>query len=399
MSSDNEITTVAVIGAGIMGSGIARAIFKYGFTVRLYDVDVALAKQSVEEIRGSARRNMDPEKIIHAPTLGDALKGSDLVIEAVVENLDLKCTLFAEMGKLAGPDTVFASNTSSLSISTMAEASGRIDRFLGLHFFNPPVIMRLVELTKSTSLNCGILDSVMGFLQKVRKKVVICRESPGFVVNRLLIPLLNEAFYLLDEKIDEWNISMVEGANDIDSAVVNNQIMLLGPFDLVDMTGIDTAYHVSQVIYHGFGDSKRYLVSPLLEKLYSEKRYGRKGKHGVYRYDTTENDPVHNPKLGDKGEKMPAVDKPQFDPLDLVCVIVNEAFRILDEGIVERYEDIEVCMEEGTRWPKGPFALARETGLEKIREHLLLRYESSGKAARYEPSPLLMDGAEKILNE
>ncbi|MFQ5583746.1 MAG: 3-hydroxyacyl-CoA dehydrogenase family protein, partial [Calditrichia bacterium] len=157
----NNIEKISIIGAGIMGAGIARAIFKHGFEVRLFDLNKQILNEACQEIKQKARRNMNPDKIIKPGSLKEVAEGADLIIEAVVEELELKCRLFAELGKIAPPETIFASNTSSLSISRMASASGRKDRFVGLHFFNPPVIMRLIEVIVNNDLSGEVYEAVM----------------------------------------------------------------------------------------------------------------------------------------------------------------------------------------------------------------------------------------------
>lgn len=379
-----------------MGAGIARAIFKHGFEVRLFDLNKQILDEACQEIKQKARRNINPDKIVKAGSLKEVAEGADLIIEAVVEEIDLKCRLFAELGEIAPPETIFASNTSSLSISRMASASGRKDRFVGLHFFNPPVIMRLIEVIVNNDLSGGVYDSVMEFIQNIKKTGVKCKESPGFVVNRILIPIISEAFYLLEEKFKEKEVKMVDVANDIDSAIVKDNILFIGPFDLADLTGLDTTYSVSETIYNGFNRSPRYLPSALMKILVDKGCLGRKVKCGVYTYGNTDNDPEKNPRLDENGKKIEYVASPEFKSLDLVSVIVNESFRILEDGIVDSYKDIELCMENGTKWPKGPFTLARETGLDLISETLKRRFKQSGNNLRYEMSKLLLEPSPEL---
>jgi enoyl-CoA hydratase / 3-hydroxyacyl-CoA dehydrogenase len=382
----DEIRNVTIIGSGIMGAGIAHSIFKYGFDVTLYDINREELEKACLSIKSKARRNMDPEKIHMETDLNKALEKCDLVIEAVFEDLEVKCELFRTLGQIAPEKTVFASNTSSLSISAMAQASGRSDRFTGIHFFNPPLIMRLVELITQEKLSPDVLLSVKDFIKSIKKQAVICRESPGFIVNRILLPVINEAFYLLEEKAKPGNI--IETANRIDSALVSQEILLMGPYNLADLTGIDTVHHVSDIIYRGFGRSPRYLSSPLLAEYFQNGYYGRKCRRGVYYYGNTENDPDLNPPLDSAGNAIEQTGQEDFNTLDLVCVMINEAFRIVEEGIVDDFMDIELAMELGTRWPKGPFRMAGELGVEKVLDHLKNRYRDSGENPRYEPSGL-----------
>lgn len=253
-----KIERVAIIGAGIMGSGIAAAVFKYGHEVRLFDTRREVLYESCEHLKSRARRSQDPEKIVMAPSLEAALEGVDLIVEAIVEDLEVKKSLFRELGAKAAPDVIFASNTSSLPISEMAESSGRPEAFLGLHFFNPPVLMRLIEVTVGKSVNKDNLERVMDFIGAIHKTGVICRESPGFVVNRILLPVICETFRLLEERSKDAGTGLVETANDIDSAVLNAGLFPMGPLELADLTGLDTIYQVSEVLYHGFNEAPRY---------------------------------------------------------------------------------------------------------------------------------------------
>lgn len=381
------IERVSIVGAGIMGSGIAKTILKQGLKVRLYDVDPARTKEAVEGVIGSSRR-VDPANLSPCSTLEELCEGSDLIIEAVVEDLDVKCELFKKLGSLAPAKTIFASNTSSLSISRMAEASGRPDRFAGLHFFNPAFLMRLVEFITHPALGEEPRTELEQFLLKIKKRGVKCKESPGFIVNRILIPMVNEAIYLLEEVAERGENELISLANDIDSAIVKENILLIGAYDLIDLTGLDTINRVAKVIYEGFGRSARYTPSPLLEGYLAEGRIGRKGGRGIYYYNNRQNDPDNNPPLDARGCLVVRKEEPLFDCTLLIAVIVNEAFRVLEEGIVESYRDIEECMELGTRWPRGPFALAKEYGLKKLLHTLKARYESRSEPPRYEPSPL-----------
>lgn len=383
-----QIERVTIIGAGIMGFGIAKSIFKHGFSVTLYDSNAEQLQKSCDELKSGARRGMDPEKIHRAESLEEAVTGADLVIEAVVEDQDVKNSLFAELGKMADPDTIFASNTSSLDIQSMAEVSGRPERFLGLHFFNPAFLMRLVEVVKTDSLSIETENLIDLFLQGIKKTGISSKPTPGFIVNRLLIPIMNEAFCILEKSPPEKRIAI---ANEIDSAICKEQLLLIGIFDLLDLTGLDTTLSVANRIYSGFKKNPRYAPSPLLQKYVTAGYVGRKSRRGVYFYETTENDPDYNPRLNENGEKFFPIENPTFDLLELIAVIVNESFRLLEEGISKSYKDIDFCMESGSRWPLGPFALAKRLGLNTIIKKIDRLYVESGENPRYEPSSLLLN--------
>ena len=391
-----DIKNITVIGAGIMGAGIAHSIFKYGLDVTLYDLNAKELQDTCESIRKKARRNMDPSKVHMETTLEGALSHCDLVIEAIFEDLQTKCDLFEKIGKIAREEIIFASNTSSLSIKAMAEASGRPDRFMGLHFFNPPLIMRLVEMVTTDTLSNQILQSVKNFIQSIKKQAVVCRDSPGFIVNRILLPVINETFYILEKYSKEGD--EISTASTIDEAIVSQGILLMGPYNLADLTGIDTIYRVSEIIYNGFNRNPRYKRSPLLERYYDKKYYGRKSGRGVFLYENHLNDPDLNPPLNDRGETISIRQDLDYHTLDLVSVIVNEAFRVVEEGIVEDFRDIELAMELGTRWPKGPFRMAKEIGPGIIQENLLKLFEGSGNNPRYEPSGLFSNQDKVLIN-
>lgn len=382
----NEIKNITVIGSGIMGSGIAHSIFKYGLDVTLYDLNKEELENSYNQIKSKARRSMNPDKVHMATTLKSALKNCDLVIEAVYEDLEVKCDLFRTLGEIAESRTIFASNTSSLSISKMANASGRPDRFLGLHFFNPPLIMRLVEMIVHPDIDKDVPVIIRSFIKAIKKQPVTCKESPGFIVNRILLPFINEAFYLLEKRME--NQDEIVSANIIDSAIVEKGILLMGPYNLADLTGIDTIYHVSNIIYEGFDKNPRYEPCPLIEKHFRAGHYGRKCGRGIYFYGNHLNDPDLNPALDSKGASIIPEKSSDFNTLNLVSVIVNEALRVVEEGIVNDFNEIELSMELGTRWPKGPFCLARELGLETVHNYLLKLYKLSDNSPRYKPSNL-----------
>lgn len=391
----NEIERITVIGSGIMGTGIAHSIFKYGLPVTLYDVDAQRTESSVELIKGKARRNMNTEFIRGETDLQAALKNCDLLIEAINEDLDLKCRVFKELGTVAEPKTIFATNTSALSISAMAEASGRADRFIGLHYFNPPLIMRLVEVISQKEIAPQTVEQVKNFLQKTKKQPVFCRESPGFIVNRILLPLINEAFYLLEDLIQS-GLDEVQAAYTIDQSILENEILLIGPYNLADLTGLDTIYHVSNVIFEGFKKSPRYTKAPLLEEHFQSGDWGRKSGKGIYYYNNKENDPDINPCLNQIFKPPMALENINFNPFDFQAVIINEAYRVVEEKIVDNLDYIELAMELGTRWPKGPFRMAKEIGPSTFHKRLLTLYDKSGQAARYEPSKLWENPTEQM---
>lgn len=390
------IEKVAVVGAGIMGEGIASAIFRKGLAVNLFDLNQEMLNGAVSAIKKAARRNMDTEKVQACTSIADAVQDVDLVIEAIVENLDIKQQLFGQIDQAAPAHTILASNTSSLAISDIAQGTKRKEQVIGLHFFNPAVIMRLVEIIKAEKTSEQTVQTCQTFVDTIRKTGVLVKESPGFVVNRILVPLVNEAFFLLDEFKHQFDGDIIQTASHIDAALEAKNVLLMGPFNLVDMIGIDTAFKVAEIIYAGFDNHPRYLPSSLFRSYFDQQRYGRKKKRGVYNYQSDAMDPDQNPGLDEKMNKVETPDQPNFNPDYLTACMVNEAFRLVEEEIVGSYKDVEICIELGARWPKGPFALAKEMGCQKAVDLLTERYEASGGQKRYEPSRLLLKPSDEL---
>ena len=283
----DEIQTLAVLGAGTMGRGIAHVAALAGFTTYLYDADAeALAKaaagvhktlaRGVElgkvapEQAAAARRNLRPE-----PALGDAVEFADLVIEAVPEDIALKVEIFAEVVRRAPANTLLASNTSALSITEMAAASGRPQRFAGMHFFNPVHLMRLIELVRGLETSESTLAAMRAVGERMGKEVVLVKEAPGFVTSRINALIGNEAFRMLQEG--------VASAEDIDKALKLGLNHPMGPFEMVDLVGLDVRLSILEFLHRSLGEAFR--PNQILVQHVRAGRLGRKVGRGVYRYD------------------------------------------------------------------------------------------------------------------
>jgi 3-hydroxybutyryl-CoA dehydrogenase len=283
------IRKVAVIGAGTMGAGIAQACAAAGFDVSMRDIEQRFVDGGFRRIREPLAKRVEKGKMTQADVdailsrihgtvdLTEAVEGAHLVIEAILEKMDLKRDLFSELDRLCPPEVVFASNTSSLSITEMANATRRADRVVGMHFFNPAPVMRLVEVIRGSETSDATTRLIRDLCGRLGKEPVEVRESPGFVVNRLLVPMVNEAFNLLQEG--------VASAEDIDKAMKLGTNMPMGPFELADYTGLDIGLDVMEVLYRETGDPK-FRPSPLLRKYVRAGRLGRKAGRGVYDYPT-----------------------------------------------------------------------------------------------------------------
>jgi len=282
-----QVKKVAVIGAGSMGAGIAQVCSQAGFQVAMRDIDQKFVDGGFRRIRDPLMKRVDKGKMAKEEVdrilanvkgtidLKDAVHGAQVVIEAIIEKMDAKKALFAELDAVCPPEVVFASNTSSLSITEMASATKRADRFIGMHFFNPAPVMKLVEVIRGSETSDATTAFAKALAVKLGKEPVEVRESPGFVVNRLLVPMMNEAFNLLMEG--------VATPEDIDKAMKLGTNMPMGPFELADYTGLDIGLDVMEVLFRETGDPK-FRPSPLLRKYVRAGRLGRKSGRGVYDY-------------------------------------------------------------------------------------------------------------------
>jgi len=283
----NQVRKVAVIGAGAMGAGIAQVCSQAGYQVAMRDIEQRFVDGGFRRIREPLMKRVDKGKMTEEDVdrilanikgtvdLREAVAGAQVVIEAIIEKMDAKKALFAELDGLCPADVIFASNTSSLSITEMANSTRRPDRFVGMHFFNPAPVMRLIELIRGSETSDASVAFARAFAIKLGKEPVDVMEAPGFVVNRLLVPMMNEAFNLLMEG--------VASPEDIDKAMKLGTNMPMGPFELADYTGLDVGLDVMEVLYRETGDPK-FRPSPLLRKYVRAGRLGRKSGRGVYDY-------------------------------------------------------------------------------------------------------------------
>ena len=282
------IRRVGVVGGGLMGSGIAQVSAAAGFPTVVREVSQALcdkSRQSIEKVlakgieRGkvtAAQRTSTLANLRFATEVAD-LAGADLIIEAVVEDLEVKNALWSELNEIAGADTIFASNTSSLTIIAMATASGRADRMLGLHFFNPVPLMKLVEVVRTITTSEETEERVLEFVRALGKEPIRAKDSSGFVVNLLLIPYMLDAINAL-----EANVASVE---DIDKGMQLGAGHPMGPFTLLDFVGLDTACKIAEIMFAEYRE-KRYAPPPLLKRMVMAGMLGKKSGKGFYDYST-----------------------------------------------------------------------------------------------------------------
>ncbi len=282
----DDIRTVGVVGAGSMGAGIAQAAAQSGLQVKVVDVSDAVWSRARKTIAKSLERLASKEKITEAQmkealdaisfsTDVGTLAGIPFIFEAVFEDIGVKKELFAKLDAICGDDTVYASNTSSIAITEMASLVKRPARFVGMHFFNPVTMMRLVEVIPAMQTEKATVDLALAMAAKLGKTPITCKDTPGFVVNRLLIPYMLDAVRLLE--------SGVASAQDIDTAMKLGAGMPMGPFELMDFTGVEISHLVGEIFY-GYTKEARYASPGLLRNMVSAGYLGRKTGKGFYEY-------------------------------------------------------------------------------------------------------------------
>ena len=282
----DSIRTVAVLGAGTMGNGIAHVFAHAGYSVILRDVETSyldrardtIAKNLDREIKKGKVAEADKSQIlarIRAVTDMSEIARADFVVEAVPERLDLKLSVLRDADKLLRPEAILASNTSSISVTTLAAATSRPDRFIGMHFMNPVPVMVLVEVIRALQTSDATFQATMALCERLEKKPVAVNDAPGFVSNRVLMPLINEAAFTVME-----GVATPEAVDAVMKLGMNHP---MGPLELADFIGLDVCVNILDVLYNGFGDSK-YRACPLLRKMVAAGWLGRKSGKGFYSY-------------------------------------------------------------------------------------------------------------------
>jgi len=375
-----EIKNITVLGSGIMGHGIAQVSATAGYNVVLRDIEQQFLDKAMGKIKWSLDKLVSKEKIseeqrdeifsriIPIVDLNDAVRHSDLVIEAVPEIMDLKKKVYAELDKVANDQVIFASNTSTLPITEIADTISRPEKFIGIHFFNPPQLMKLVEVIPGQKTSDDVTNLTINFVKSVNKTPVTCRKDvPGFIINRLFIPLVHEACYVMErQKIQQM---------EIDSAVKFRLGFPMGIFELADFTGLDVI-HKATVEMH-MRDKKVILPHTSIEQLFNEKKLGQKSGEGFYKYS---DDKYERIQLSEESAQ-------KCDPTQIIANILNNAAWLVTNNASD-IDEIEKAASLGLGLKKPLFDTAKEIGIKKIVEEL--KELSKKHGTFYEPDPLLL---------
>ena len=377
---------VGIIGAGAMGSGIAQVAATAGHSVVLFDTNaeaLSLSKSKlasvmdrlVEKGRLTSEEAQEIQNRISYADHMEALSESGIIIEAIIENLDVKKGVFSSIESLVSKDCILASNTSSLSITSIASACERSERILGIHFFNPAPLMPLVEVIPAIQTADEITDEARNIIDSWKKITVLAKDTPGFIVNRVARPFYGEAIRILEEGIAD--------VATIDWAMKEIGGFRMGPFELTDYIGHDVNYVVTETVFKAFFFDPRYKPSFTQKRLVEAGRLGRKSGQGFYDYSQGAVNPKPNT---DEALGTEIVNR-------ITAMLINEAIDALFLNIASA-KDIDMAMTKGVNYPKGLLAWADEKGLDVVLTQLEELYKNYCED-RYRPSPLLR----KMVNE
>ncbi len=385
------IFKAAVVGAGAMGGGIAQVITYSGLPVVLKDVDKGALDKGMETIRQIYQGRVDKGKmsptdmqskldLVTSTLTYDGFEDVDIVIEAVPEKMEIKKRVFAELEDVCPEHTIFASNTSALSISEMGAATKRPNKVIGMHFFNPAHVMKLVEIIPGLDTSQETIDDVVMFTESLRKIAVVVQECPGFLVNRLLMPYLNEAVLALQEG--------TATAGEIDTAM-REFGWPMGPFQLMDMLGIDICADVGEYLYSEYGE--RMTPAALFYKLVEAKRFGEKTGAGFYDYPGTGESATVQKMIREIQEEGKAQTGTEFSWERLMMPMINEAVLCVTENVAS-INDVDMAMIAGTGMTyegerMGPLQLADTLGLDFVLDKLNEFAKKYGP--RFRPARLL----------
>ena len=364
-----------------MGSGIAQVAATCGWQVNIIDSFPKALGNSKSKLKSIINRLVEKGKLneeqsksiltrIHWTTNMDEIFNSHMVIEAIVENLEIKQNLFLQMESIVSEDCILATNTSSLSVLKIASTCKLKSRIMGIHFFNPVPLMKLVEVIPTEKTDCKLLLEVKTILKGWGKSVVTAKDTPGFIVNRVARPFYNEALKIYEEGIADFAT--------IDWAMKEFGGFRMGPFELMDYIGNDINYSATKAVYDGTNHDSRYKPSSIQKELVDEGFLGRKSGRGYFDYSNNASEPEPN--------KDDVVGNQIF--LRILAMLINAAADALNNEIATR-DDIDIAMTTGVNYPRGLLKWADEIGIEKVLK-LLQVLQSNSNDNRYQPSPLLI---------
>ncbi|THE63037.1 3-hydroxyacyl-CoA dehydrogenase [Salinadaptatus halalkaliphilus] len=377
-----DINTVAVLGAGNMGHGIAEVLAMAGYDVNMRDINDEFVQNGYEQIEWSLEKLAENDQLSDEEAeaaldrisplvdMAEACGDVDVVVEAVPEQMEIKQDVYEELESVAPERTIFATNTSSLSISKLAEFTDRPEQFCGMHFFNPPVRMDLVEVISGAESDEETLDVIEALADDIGKSPVrVHKDSPGFIVNRILVPLMNEACWLVES--DEATIA------EVDSTTKFEMGLPMGSFELGDQVGNDVSYHVLEYMHEVLGEP--YEPCPLLERTVENDELGKKTGKGFYDYEDG------------PGAEIPTDEQSDLVKQRLLASMANEAAKLIGNDVAPP-ESIDEATKLGAGFPDGPVTMVDEFGLENALEALEAAYEETGHE-RYAPADYLEERA------
>lgn len=376
----NSKSIIGIIGSGAMGSGIAQVAATFGHKVLIFDSNASALQKAKENLAVGLNKLVEKQKINedkknsiisntnYCNSLNE-LASCDLIIEAIVEKLEIKQQVFAELEKLVKNECILASNTSSLSITSIASAVSRPQNVIGIHFFNPATLMPLVEIIPGIATSKEIVTPIKQLIDSWGKVTVITKDTPGFIVNRVARPFYSEALRIADEQIADFAT--------IDWAMKEIGGFKMGPFELMDLIGHDVNYVVTETVWQQFYFDPRFKPSLTQKRLLEAKFLGKKSGRGFYDYS-----PGTDLPLPKKDEKL---GRQIFSRI--ICMLINEAADTLYLGIASR-EDIDLAMTKGVNYPKGLLKWADEIGVKNVAKQLMDLYQTY-EEDRYRTSILL----------
>ncbi len=390
-----KVERVGVVGAGTMGAGIAQIAALGGYETRLHDPVPAALETGIDRMRAALTKGVgkgfwgereaeEASARAGAAASFDQLCECDLVVEAAPEDLELKRELFASLAETCRPKAILATNTSSLSVTAIGEDVPGPERIVGMHFFNPPVLMKLVEVVSTERSSAAALNATVAVGRRMGRTPIRAKDSPGFVANRLARPFTLESLRML-------------AAGVADAATIDRVCRLgggfrMGPFELIDLIGLDVNLSVARSFFRQGGEPERWRPSPIQEQLVGEGKLGRKSGSGFYEYG----DGPHRDADPDLGVEAPTLDPGQLTKIDpaapailsrLVAQIANEAAFALEEEVGSP-ADMDTAMRLGFNWPRGPLELTELIGAERAAALLDELHERHGDA--YLPAPRLI---------